>query len=210
MLELQSIQIFNHSDSLFPPLSIQIKPGEIASIMGPSGCGKSTLLSAICGNLDEVFQLSGEILLNQESVLDISMEKRRIGILFQDDLLFPHMSISENLAFGLSPGIPKKKKQERIETALSSAGLSGFGPRDPATLSGGQRARISLIRSLLAEPEAILLDEPFSKLDQEMKTQIRSFVFEAVGTMNIPTLLVSHDRRDCPEGQIINLAEMRM
>ncbi len=206
MLKLQAVEIFNNGNSLFPPLSMQIKSGEIASIMGPSGCGKSTLLSAICGNLADVFRLSGDVLLNDQSVLSQPMEKRRIGILFQDDLLFPHMSIAENLAFALPHQMPKNERIEKIDEALDRAGLSGFEKRDPATLSGGQRARVSLLRSLLAEPEALLLDEPFSKLDQELKDQIRSFVFETIGIMNIPALLVSHDQRDCPEGQIINLA----
>ncbi|MBT7890503.1 MAG: ATP-binding cassette domain-containing protein, partial [Deltaproteobacteria bacterium] len=169
-------------------------------------CGKSTLLSAICGNLADVFVLSGDVSLNERTILALPMEKRRIGILFQDDLLFPHMNIAENLAFALPSEMEKPEKKEKIREALMKAGLSGFEKRDPETLSGGQRARVSLLRSLLAEPEAILLDEPFSKLDQELKDQIRSFVFETIRSMDIPALLVSHDHRDCPQGQIINLA----
>jgi len=100
----------------------------------------------------------------------------------------------------------QRERTAKIDDALSRAGLQGFENRDPATLSGGQRARVSLLRSLLASPEALLLDEPFSKLDQELKDQIRDFVFETVRTMNIPTLLVSHDQKDCPGGQLINRA----
>lgn len=206
MLKLQAVQIFNSGKSLFPALSMQIEAGEIASIMGPSGCGKSTLLSAICGNLADVFRMKGDVILNASSVLSLPMERRRIGILFQDDLLFPHMSIAENLAFALPGNMPGKDRAPKIDEALDRAGLSGFEKRDPATLSGGQRARVSLLRSLLAEPKALLLDEPFSKLDQELKDQIRTFVFETIRHMNIPALLVSHDQRDCPEGQVINLA----
>ncbi len=206
MLKLQAVQIIQNGEPLFHPLSIDIKAGEIASIMGTSGCGKSTLLSAISGNLADVFSLEGDIQLNDQSVLPLPMEKRRIGILFQDDLLFPHMSIAENLAFALPQALPKSERQEKIVEALKQAGLPGFEKRDPGTLSGGQRARVSLLRSLLAEPRALLLDEPFSKLDQELKDQIRTFVFDTVRRMNIPALLVSHDIRDCPEGQVINLA----
>ncbi|MBU2647205.1 ATP-binding cassette domain-containing protein [bacterium] len=209
MLTLRSIQIFSAGNPLFPPLSLDIAAGEIASIMGPSGCGKSTLMSAICGNLANVFTLSGDVLLNDRSVLTLPMENRRIGILFQDDLLFPHMSIAENLAFALPRELDRKKRKARIEDALEKADLPGFAKRDPATLSGGQRARVSLLRSLLAEPEALLLDEPFSKLDQALKDQIRVFVFETIRRMNIPALLVSHDHRDCPPGQVINLANGR-
>lgn len=210
MLQLQSVQIFNNGDSLFQPLTLTIKPGEIAGITGPSGCGKSTLLSAISGNLDDVFRLKGDIRLNDVSMTDLPMEKRRIGILFQDDLLFPHLSIAENLAFALPAGMERKQKQERIEHALDQAGLSGFAERDPATLSGGQRSRVSLFRSLLAEPEALLLDEPFSKLDMQLKNQIRSFVFETIGKMNIPALLVSHDTEDCPAGQSVYLMDQEV
>ncbi|MBT3227369.1 MAG: ATP-binding cassette domain-containing protein [Deltaproteobacteria bacterium] len=206
MLKLETVQIYIDGRPLFSSLSLEIKPGEIASIMGPSGCGKSTLLSAICGNLADVFVLSGDVSLNERTILALPMEKRRIGILFQDDLLFPHMNIAENLAFALPSEMEKPEKKEKIREALMKAGLSGFEKRDPETLSGGQRARVSLLRSLLAEPEAILLDEPFSKLDQELKDQIRSFVFETIRSMDIPALLVSHDHRDCPQGQIINLA----
>ena len=206
MLKLETVQIYIDGRPLFSSLSLEIKPGEIASIMGPSGCGKSTLLSAICGNLADVFVLSGDVSLNERTILALPMEKRRIGILFQDDLLFPHMNIAENLAFALPSEMEKPEKKEKIREALMKAGLSGFEKRDPETLSGGQRARVSLLRSLLAEPEAILLDEPFSKLDQELKDQIRSFVFETIRSMDIPALLVYHDHRDCPQGQIINLA----
>jgi len=206
MLQLENVQIFNAGKPLFSTLSLKIVAGEIASIMGPSGCGKSTLLSAICGNLANVFTLNGDVCLNDRSILALPMEKRRIGILFQDDLLFPHMNIAENLAFALPPELGKQERNLKIAEALEKGGLSGFEKRDPVTLSGGQRARVSLLRSLLAEPEALLLDEPFSTLDQELKDQIRSFVFETIRSMNIPALLVSHDHRDCPTGQVINLA----
>ena len=207
ILELNQVEIFLEATPLFPALSMVIKPGEIATIMGPSGCGKSTLLAAICGNLSGAFKLKGDILLDHLSLLTTPMEKRQIGLLFQDDLLFPHLDIAGNLAFGLPPKTPKKVRIEKIEKALNGAGLDGFGKRDPATLSGGQRARVSLLRSLLAEPKALLLDEPFSKLDQQLKGQIRSFVFAQVERMQIPTLLVTHDRRDCPNGQMVDLTQ---
>jgi putative thiamine transport system ATP-binding protein len=204
-LELKDVQIFLEHKALFHPLTIKIGPGEVATVMGPSGCGKSTLLSAICGNLSGSFKLKGNILLDGRSILDVPMEERQIGLLFQDDLLFPHLDIAGNLAFALPPHTPKAERRERIANALSRADLEGFQRRDPATLSGGQRARVSLLRSLLAEPKALLLDEPFSKLDQQLKGQIREFVFEQVAVRKIPTLLVTHNRRDCPNDQLIDL-----
>lgn len=205
VLDIKELQISLAEGPLFPPLTIQIKAGEVATVMGPSGCGKSTLLAAICGNLSQSFQMTGDILLDGRSILALPMEQRHIGILFQDDLLFPHLDIAGNLAFALPHRMSRKEKRERIANALSRASLQGFEQRDPATLSGGQRARVNLLRSLLAEPKALLLDEPFSKLDQQLKGQVREFVFEQVTALNIPTLLVTHDRRDCPNGQLIEL-----
>lgn len=205
MLELKEIQIFLDNQNLFPPLSLAIRPGEVATIMGPSGCGKSTLLAAICGNLPDAFTLKGNVLLEQKSILEITMEKRKIGLLFQDDLLFPHMDIAGNLAFAISPKILQPERKQMISKALIQAGMGGFERRDPSTLSGGQRARISLLRALLAKPRALLLDEPFSKMDQQLKGKIREFVFGQIKSMDIPTLLVTHDPKDCPNGQRIDL-----
>ncbi len=205
MLELKEIQIILQNKSLFSPLSLSIKPGEIATIMGPSGCGKSTLLSAICGNLDSGFKLKGDLLLDHQSLLGIPMEKRKIGLLFQDDLLFPHMDIAGNLGFAIPAKISKTEREQLISDALAQAGMTGFEKRDPFTLSGGQRARVSLLRALLAKPKALLLDEPFSKMDQQLKGRIREFVFEQIKTLKIPTLLVTHDPHDCPTGQRLDL-----
>jgi len=204
-LRLVKTRISFRKADLFRELSLTIKKGEITTIMGPSGCGKSTLLSAVCGNLAPDFKLHGDILLEDTSVLTIPMEERRIGILFQDDLLFPHMNIAKNLGFAIPGNIKGKKRNAIIHDVLESAGLEGFYHRDPSTLSGGQRARVSLMRSLLAEPKAILLDEPFSKLDQKLKSQMRDFVFKHIKKKNIPALLVTHDPDDSADGRIIEL-----
>jgi putative thiamine transport system ATP-binding protein len=204
-LELKKIKISHNNTELFDPISIVISQGEIATVMGPSGCGKSTLLSAICGSLSRDFKLQGDLLLEGKSLMEIPMELRKVGILFQDDFLFPHMNIGNNLAFAVPQGVPKKERKNKVNVILDKAGLKGFYKRDPATLSGGQRARISLLRSLLAEPNALLLDEPFSKLDKALKDQIRLFVFNQIREMNIPALLVTHDPEDNAGDQVINL-----
>ncbi|MCG8642135.1 MAG: ATP-binding cassette domain-containing protein [Desulfobacterales bacterium] len=205
-LELINMCVFNQGGALFDPIDLTIDPGEIATIMGSSGCGKSTLLSAVAGSLDPVFSLSGTILLHSKEMIRLPMEKRNIGILFQDDLLFPNMSIGANLSFALAASIPAQKRRVMVGEALDKAGLSGYENRDPASLSGGQKARVSLVRSLLAQPAALLLDEPFSKLDQTLKQRIRTFVFSQIRQMRIPALLVTHDPSDCPvNGKIINL-----
>ena len=204
-LTLERVAIAFHSTELFAPLSLQVAPGEIATVMGPSGCGKSTLLAAVCGMLEPDFRLSGTIDLNGRQLNEVPMEARRVGILFQDDLLFPHLDVFGNMAFGLPQAMSRDQKKKKVAATLGAAGLSGFERRDIATLSGGQKARVSLLRALLAEPEAILLDEPFSKLDQQLRSAMREFVFEQITRMNIPALLVTHDRADAPGGTVIEL-----
>ncbi|MBU8848666.1 MAG: ATP-binding cassette domain-containing protein [Desulfobacterales bacterium] len=205
-LELEKVSILKFGSAIFDPVNIVIKPGEITTVMGPSGCGKSTLLSAVSGSLDAVFTLKGSIRLYGRELLTLPMEERNIGMLFQDDLLFPHMNIGSNLAFAIKEKTSGEQRKTMIEKALKTAGLEGFEKRDPSSLSGGQKARVSLLRSLLANPSALLMDEPFSKLDQSLKAKIRDFVFSQIKRMNIPVLLVTHDPLDCPEGgMILNL-----
>ncbi|WP_335946609.1 ATP-binding cassette domain-containing protein [Salipiger bermudensis] len=183
-------------------LDAHVAPGEVLTVMGPSGSGKSTLLAAITGALDPAFALSGRILLDGEDVTALPTERRRIGILFQDELLFPHLSVGGNLAFGLTPSLRgRAARRKRIDSALQEIGLEGFATRDPATLSGGQKARVALMRTLLAEPRALLLDEPFSRLDAARRGQIRELVLARAKTQRLPVLLVTHDREDaCAAG----------
>ena len=204
-LVLDAIEICLNRVPLFAPLSLTVEPGTIATIMGPSGCGKSTLLASICGMLDPGFSYTGTITLNDRRLNDFEMEERNVGILFQDDLLFPHLDVFGNMAFGLPARMGRAEKREHVAQSLAAAGLEGFENRDIATLSGGQKARVSLLRALLAEPEAILLDEPFSKLDDDLRDSIREFVFEHIGSLNIPALLVTHDRSDSADGTFIEL-----
>lgn len=191
---------------LFKPLSVHLDAGQIGTVMGPSGSGKSTLLAAISGTLPTMFELRGDIRLNGQSLLNIPIEQRQVGILFQDDLLFPHLNVFQNLVFALPGGLHRDQQRERIASALGSAGMNDFEQRDVATLSGGQRARISLLRTLLAEPRLVLLDEPFSKLDQQLRGKFRDWVFGRVSELGIPALMVTHDPSDRPEqGLLINL-----
>ena len=189
-------------------LDAHVAPGEVLTVMGPSGSGKSTLLAAITGALDPAFALSGRILLDGEDVTSLPTERRRIGILFQDELLFPHLSVGGNLAFGLTPSLRgRAARRKRIDSALQEIGLEGFAARDPATLSGGQKARVALMRTLLAEPRALLLDEPFSRLDAARRGQIRELVFARAKAQRLPVLLVTHDREDAcaAGGKVIEL-----
>jgi putative thiamine transport system ATP-binding protein len=178
-------------------LTLAVSSGEIVTLIGPSGSGKSSLLSFLTGTLDPAFVAAGRVRIDGVDVTDLPPERRRIGILFQDDLLFPHLTVGENLAYALPSSVRgRERRRERIAAALSEAQLSGFEDRDPATLSGGQRARIAVLRALLAEPRALLLDEPFARLDQALRAQFRAFVFGHARARALPVLMVSHDPED--------------
>jgi putative thiamine transport system ATP-binding protein len=183
-------------------LQLQAGPGEILTLMGPSGSGKSSVLAAIAGTLDAVAEGSealvfdGSVQLNGRELRQLPTAQRGIGLLFQDSLLFAHMSVAQNLLFAVPGELPAAERRARVAQALQEADLPGFGERDPATLSGGQRARVALMRALLAQPQALLLDEPFSPLDAGLRAQLRPWVFAHVRQRGIPAVLVTHDRED--------------
>jgi putative thiamine transport system ATP-binding protein len=201
MLKITNLTLSRGDKLLFAGLSLAVDSGEIVTVAGVSGSGKSTLLNWMIGDLDPAFAATGELWLNDSRRDTLPIEARRIGILFQDDLLFPHLSVGQNLAFALPATFTgARARRQRVAQTLSEIGLVGFHDRDPSTLSGGQRARVSLMRTLLAEPQALLLDEPFSKLDAALRLQFRRFVFAQIERQRIPTLLVTHDPADVPPG----------
>jgi putative thiamine transport system ATP-binding protein len=206
-LRLEALDLSIGERLLFAGFSLQVEPGEVVTVMGPSGCGKSSLLSYLCGTLEPGFRAAGRIWLDGVAIDDLPPERRRLGILFQDDMLFPHLSVSENLAFALPARVCERRA--RVAAALREADLEGFGERDPATLSGGQRARVALMRTLLAEPRALLLDEPFNKLDRDLRQRVRRFVFDHARRSALPTLLVTHDPADAEaaRGPVISLPD---
>lgn len=209
-LHLDAIRLAIGGRLLMGPLSATVQPGECLTLMGPSGCGKSSLLAFIAGTLDPVFQAQGRLRVGLTDVTPLAPEQRRMGILFQDDLLFPHLSVAGNLAFALPASVrPQALRRARIDQALADAELAGFGDRDPGTLSGGQRARVALLRTLLAGPRALLLDEPFSKLDAPLREAMRRFVFDHARRSALPMVLVTHDEADAlaAAGPVIRLAQ---
>jgi putative thiamine transport system ATP-binding protein len=182
-----------------------VAPGQVVTIMGPSGVGKSTILAAITGSLAPAFRFTGQVILNGTDVTRLPPPARRIGILFQEELLFPHLSVGANLAFGLRRGA--KDRRAVIDAALNDIGLPGVADRDPATLSGGQKARVALMRMLLSDPQALLLDEAFSKLDTDLRAQMRDLVFTHARARDLPVLMVTHDHEDAAAagGPVITL-----
>ncbi|MGJ8622961.1 MAG: ATP-binding cassette domain-containing protein [Yoonia sp.] len=205
-LVLQDVTITKGGQPLLS-VSHNIAPGEVLTVMGPSGVGKSTLLAFVTGTLASDFRATGRVILDGQDITDALPHQRRVGILFQDDLLFPHLSVGGNLAFGLTPGGNKAERASKIDAALAEVGLDGFADRDPATLSGGQKARVALMRMLLSDPCALLLDEPFSRLDAALRAQVRDMVFDRARARGLPVLMVTHDAEDAQAtgGPIVTL-----
>lgn len=203
-LELRDLQITINGAPLVS-VNTTVAPGQVVTIMGPSGVGKSTILAAITGSLAPAFRFTGQVILNGTDVTRLPPPARRIGILFQEELLFPHLSVGANLAFGLRRGA--KDRRAVIDAALNDIGLPGVADRDPATLSGGQKARVALMRMLLSDPQALLLDEAFSKLDTDLRAQMRDLVFTHARARHLPVLMVTHDHEDAAAagGPVITL-----
>jgi len=196
-LSLERVHIAVGGRTLVDVLDLEVAAGQCTTLMGPSGCGKSTLLAYVAGSLGPPFEASGRVLVDGDDVTGRPPERRRIGILFQDDLLFPHLTVGGNLAFALHERVRgRRERRVRIDAALAEADLAGFADRDPSTLSGRQRARVALMRTMLAEPRVLLLDEPFNKLDAQLRDEVRRFVFDHALERSIPILLVTHDEAD--------------
>ena len=183
------------STPLIENLQLDIPRGAIHTLMGPSGSGKSSVLAAVCGTLGPALSFEGSVTLDGHRIDHLPTRERRVGLLFQDDLLFAHMTVRENLLFAVPAGV-RAPREAAVVQALADLELPGFADADPATLSSGQRARVALMRALLAQPQALLLDEPFSKLDAALRGRIREFVFAVVRTRQVPVLLVTHDIAD--------------
>jgi len=207
---MQSLNIkkltLKQNDKTLLSIDETVAGGDVLTIMGPSGSGKSTFLNWLVGMLPEDFQATGELHLNGQNLTNVASHLRHIGLLYQDPLLFPHLSVAGNIAFAMPKG-DKKQRQQTINDALKQVGLEGMGNRSPTSLSGGQQARVALLRVLLSQPKAILLDEPFSKLDSQLRQEIRELVFEQIKLHHIPAIMVTHDKSDAQaaNGKVITL-----
>lgn len=196
MLILKSVSLECPNGSLIKSLSESVNKGECLALMGPSGIGKSSLLAYISGTLPYELQGHGEIWLDDKRIDTLPADKRQLGLLQQSPLLFPHMNVEENLLFALDRKMTRTQRKSYIQQQLEDIGLAGLGERLPHQLSGGQQARLALLRTLLSNPKALLLDEPFSKLDQALRQDMRQLVSKCVKTANIPAILVTHDIDD--------------
>jgi len=207
MLMVKDVSLSLRQTTLLHNVSFTVPPGKILTLMGPSGSGKSSLFAWMVGALPGDFRATGELWINARRCDTLPTEQRGLGLLFQDALLFDHFSVGQNLLLALPAAVKGAARKQQVNEALDAADLSGFFHRDPATLSGGQRARVSLLRALLARPQALLLDEPFSRLDKNLRDPFRRWVFAEVHTLQIPVVQVTHDDDDIPpNGQVLSMA----
>ena len=182
------------SDVVLKDLSLEVAEGEFLSLLGPSGCGKSTLMKTIAGIVPA---RSGSILLDGTDITKLPIHQRGTVVVFQDMRLFPHKSVAENVAFPLKmQGVPKHERLKTAEKLLKKVQMGGYGNRKPGELSGGQQQRVALARALAAQPKLLLLDEPFSALDENLREDMRHLVLQLQKEFSMAVILVTHDREE--------------
>ena len=199
MLELKNITLkwTSPKEKVFiKNLNLKIQNGKILCVFGASGVGKSSLINIIAGVNEGGLMFQGDVILNGKPLNQVPTEKRKIGLLLQDGTLFPHLTVEQNILFGMNKKLTYKKKSLLITNNLKKSDMTGFENRYPHTLSGGQKARVACLRAILSGPEALLLDEPFSSLDPDQRNSFREFVVNNVRNNKIPCLLVTHDKND--------------
>lgn len=176
------------------PLSLDIIPGTLVTLLGPSGCGKTTTLRLIAG-LESASE--GRILIGGEDVTHLSATYRKVSMVFQSYALFPHMTVLENVGYGLSvKGMAKAEVRSRAEAGLELVGLKGFGGRLPSELSGGQQQRVAVARAIVLEPEVLLLDEPLSNLDAKLRRHVREEIRQIQQRLGLTAVYVTHDQEE--------------
>ena len=192
-LEIKNLSAGYDTGVVLQNLDLSVAEGEFLSLLGPSGCGKTTLMKAIAG----IIPASGSIRLDGGNITGLPIHRRGTVIVFQDMRLFPHQSVAENVAFPLKmQGVPRKERLQRAETLLEKVQMAGYGSRRPGELSGGQQQRVALARALAAQPKLLLLDEPFSALDENLREDMRALVLQLRREFNMTVILVTHDREE--------------
>ena len=175
-------------------VDLTIESAEFFTLLGPSGCGKTTLLRTIAGfNIQD----SGSVIVGGKAIDNVPAYRRDTGMVFQDYAIFPHMSVADNVAFGLhNRKVPKAEISERVDQALATARLEGFGARLPSQLSGGQQQRVGLARAMVIRPQVLLMDEPLSNLDAKLRIELREDIRTLQRELGITTVYVTHDQEE--------------
>jgi ABC-type Fe3+/spermidine/putrescine transport system ATPase subunit len=216
-LVIKNLSVGYGKDDVLKDVNLEIHEGELVALLGPSGCGKTTLLNSICGFLDIT---AGEIFIDGVNVIDKPTHKRGISIIFQDLRLFPHMNVRENIEFPLKVSkVAKSERAKTVDEIISAVKLEEHSSSRISELSGGQKQRVALARALVTNPSLLLLDEPFSALDENLRQDMRSLLQEVKNRYHIATLFVTHDQREALEianriavlhaGQIEQIADPR-
>lgn len=193
-VKLQNLSVNYGRTQALREFTLTIGAGELVALLGPSGCGKTTVLKVVAGLLAPS---GGEVLFDDASILPTLAERRGATMVFQKPLLFPHLTVAENVAFGLKMRrLGKAEIARRVAEALQWVRLEGYERRKPNELSGGQEQRVSLARALVTEPRVLLLDEPFSALDENLRGEMRQLVRELQQRLHITAIFVTHDQRE--------------
>lgn len=193
------VDVTKHYGASSEPLVIDrinayVASGDLVAILGPSGCGKTTVLKIIAGLLDPS---SGDVLVDDKSVVALPPEHRPVAMVLQKPLLFPHMTVEENIGFGLEVRkTPRSQIKQRVEEYLERVRLPGFGGRYPSELSGGQEQRVALARALITSPSVLLLDEPLSQLDANLRVEMRGLIRQLQQDLGLTTIFVTHDQEE--------------
>ncbi len=206
-LVLQDVTIRLEGRTLVAIDHINVAPGTVTAVMGPSGSGKSSLLAWMTGLLEPPLEGAGAISVAGVDLSALPTEARKLGLMQQDAVLFPHLNVLENLLFALprdrTVAANRSDRHALALQALEQVHMRDFATRTPRALSGGESQRVALARTLLARPRALLLDEPFSRLHPSLRAEVRALVWRLAAQAAVPVLLVTHDPQDVPEGAAV-------
>ena len=196
LINLQNINVsYDKKNNILENLNLKVKKGELVSLLGPSGCGKTTTLRVVAGFIEPT---AGKFLLGDEDYTNIPVHNRNFGLVFQSYALFPHLTVEENVAFGLKmKKMSKEEIRKKVDDILKVVDMSHLSKRYPKELSGGQRQRVAIARALVIEPSLLLLDEPLSNLDAKLRLKMRVEIRKLQQKLGITTLFVTHDQEEC-------------
>lgn len=190
MLKITDLAVVIDNKAILEDVDLEVGDGEIVAVLGPSGSGKSTLLRAIAGLIEPA---TGDIEWDGRSIVEIPTHRRNFGLMFQGYALFPHMTVAENVGFGLEMA-GDRSIGPQVEQALDSVGLAGFGPRTVESLSGGEQQRVALARTLAPRPDLVMLDEPLGALDRNLRQRLVTDTRRVLDESAVTALVVTHDR----------------